>query len=141
MRTIFERMCAQLHIFFLWQDSRFNAEVDQITGYKTQSILCMPIKNHREEVNLSTFFLFHCNISTFWFFKLFVLLHALLKSLSAYIPPSTFDLLHKVWRIGIQPVSPFSVVIFQIALAIFGNVRGSVFSFCKYTSLFNSSCF
>uniref|UniRef100_A0A8C4LQ24 Phosphodiesterase n=1 Tax=Equus asinus asinus TaxID=83772 RepID=A0A8C4LQ24_EQUAS len=31
-------------------DPRFNAEVDQITGYKTQSILCMPIKNHREEV-------------------------------------------------------------------------------------------
>uniref|UniRef100_G1PLD7 Phosphodiesterase n=1 Tax=Myotis lucifugus TaxID=59463 RepID=G1PLD7_MYOLU len=31
-------------------DPRFNAEVDQITGYRTQSILCMPIKNHREEV-------------------------------------------------------------------------------------------
>ncbi|KAM6441308.1 cGMP-specific 3',5'-cyclic phosphodiesterase isoform 7-T7 [Liasis olivaceus] len=35
---------------FRKQDPRFNAEVDQITGYKTQSILCMPIKNHREEV-------------------------------------------------------------------------------------------
>ncbi|KAK7809957.1 hypothetical protein U0070_024877 [Myodes glareolus] len=31
-------------------DPRFNAEVDQITGYRTQSILCMPIKNHREEL-------------------------------------------------------------------------------------------
>lgn len=40
-------------IFFLYQDPRFNAEVDQITGYKTQSILCMPIKNHREEVSCS----------------------------------------------------------------------------------------
>lgn len=39
--------------FFLYQDPRFNAEVDQITGYKTQSILCMPIKNHREEVSCS----------------------------------------------------------------------------------------
>ncbi len=37
-------------IFFLLQDPRFNAEVDQITGYKTQSILCLPIKNHRDEV-------------------------------------------------------------------------------------------
>ncbi|OCT97156.1 hypothetical protein XELAEV_18009379mg [Xenopus laevis] len=39
-----------LNIKDAYQDSRFNAEVDQITGYKTQSILCMPIKNHREEV-------------------------------------------------------------------------------------------
>ncbi|XP_075469782.1 cGMP-specific 3',5'-cyclic phosphodiesterase [Ascaphus truei] len=39
-----------LTLFFSFQDSRFNAEVDQITGYRTQSILCMPIKNHREEV-------------------------------------------------------------------------------------------
>ncbi|XP_037537466.1 cGMP-specific 3',5'-cyclic phosphodiesterase [Nematolebias whitei] len=31
-------------------DTRFNAEVDQITGYKTHSILCLPIKNHRGEV-------------------------------------------------------------------------------------------
>lgn len=34
------------------QDPRFNAEVDLITGYKTQSILCLPIKNHRDEVRL-----------------------------------------------------------------------------------------
>ncbi|XP_056421843.1 cGMP-specific 3',5'-cyclic phosphodiesterase isoform X2 [Hyla sarda] len=39
-----------LNIKDAYKDSRFNAEVDQITGYKTQSILCMPIKNHREEV-------------------------------------------------------------------------------------------
>lgn len=39
-----------LNIKNAYEDSRFNAEVDQITGYKTQSILCMPIKNHREEV-------------------------------------------------------------------------------------------
>ena len=32
------------------QDPRFNAEVDLITGYKTQTILCLPIKNHKEEV-------------------------------------------------------------------------------------------
>ncbi|XP_066577007.1 cGMP-specific 3',5'-cyclic phosphodiesterase isoform X3 [Amia ocellicauda] len=39
-----------LNIRNAYEDPRFNAEVDQITGYKTQSILCMPIKNHREEV-------------------------------------------------------------------------------------------
>ncbi|KAJ8390288.1 hypothetical protein AAFF_G00108570 [Aldrovandia affinis] len=39
-----------LNIKNAYEDHRFNAEVDQITGYKTQSILCMPIKNHREEV-------------------------------------------------------------------------------------------
>lgn len=36
------------------QDPRFNAEVDLITGYKTQSILCLPIKNHRDEVRQYT---------------------------------------------------------------------------------------
>uniref|UniRef100_A0A8C5ESE2 Phosphodiesterase n=1 Tax=Gouania willdenowi TaxID=441366 RepID=A0A8C5ESE2_GOUWI len=36
--------------YSLFLDPRFNAEVDLITGYKTQSILCLPIKNHREEV-------------------------------------------------------------------------------------------
>ncbi|XP_051822396.1 cGMP-specific 3',5'-cyclic phosphodiesterase isoform X3 [Antechinus flavipes] len=39
-----------LNIKDAYEDPRFNAEVDQITGYKTQSILCMPIKNHRDEV-------------------------------------------------------------------------------------------
>ncbi|KAJ8008079.1 hypothetical protein DPEC_G00101040 [Dallia pectoralis] len=39
-----------LNIKNAYEDPRFNAEVDHITGYKTQSILCMPIKNHREEV-------------------------------------------------------------------------------------------
>ncbi|XP_077790130.1 cGMP-specific 3',5'-cyclic phosphodiesterase isoform X4 [Podarcis muralis] len=39
-----------LNIKDAYEDPRFNAEVDQLTGYRTQSILCMPIKNHREEV-------------------------------------------------------------------------------------------
>ncbi|XP_062300830.1 cGMP-specific 3',5'-cyclic phosphodiesterase [Scomber scombrus] len=39
-----------LNIKNAYEDPRFNAEVDLITGYKTQSILCLPIKNHREEV-------------------------------------------------------------------------------------------
>ncbi|XP_030047651.1 cGMP-specific 3',5'-cyclic phosphodiesterase isoform X2 [Microcaecilia unicolor] len=39
-----------LNIKDAYKDPRFNAEVDHITGYKTQSILCMPIKNQREEV-------------------------------------------------------------------------------------------
>ena len=29
---------------------RFNAEVDQQTGYRTRSILCMPLKNSRGDV-------------------------------------------------------------------------------------------
>uniref|UniRef100_G3N7H6 GAF domain-containing protein n=1 Tax=Gasterosteus aculeatus aculeatus TaxID=481459 RepID=G3N7H6_GASAC len=43
-----ELMAADRYSLFL--DPRFNAEVDLITGYKTQSILCLPIKNHRAEV-------------------------------------------------------------------------------------------
>ncbi|XP_041841342.1 cGMP-specific 3',5'-cyclic phosphodiesterase isoform X2 [Melanotaenia boesemani] len=39
-----------LNIKDAYQDPRFNAEVDLITGYKTQSILCLPIKNHKDEV-------------------------------------------------------------------------------------------
>ncbi|XP_061566777.1 cGMP-specific 3',5'-cyclic phosphodiesterase-like isoform X1 [Cololabis saira] len=39
-----------LNIKNAYQDPRFNAEVDLITGYKTQSILCLPIKNHKDEV-------------------------------------------------------------------------------------------
>ncbi|XP_056298571.1 cGMP-specific 3',5'-cyclic phosphodiesterase isoform X2 [Pseudoliparis swirei] len=39
-----------LNIKNAYEDHRFNAEVDMITGYKTQSILCLPIKNHKEEV-------------------------------------------------------------------------------------------
>ncbi|XP_034712472.1 cGMP-specific 3',5'-cyclic phosphodiesterase isoform X2 [Etheostoma cragini] len=39
-----------LNIRNAYEDPRFNAEVDLVTGYKTQSILCLPIKNHRDEV-------------------------------------------------------------------------------------------
>ncbi|KAM9827138.1 cGMP-specific 3',5'-cyclic phosphodiesterase isoform 1-T1 [Neosynchiropus ocellatus] len=39
-----------LNIKNAYEDPRFNAEVDLITGYKTQSILCLPIKNHKNEV-------------------------------------------------------------------------------------------
>ncbi|KAM9834400.1 cGMP-specific 3',5'-cyclic phosphodiesterase [Syngnathus typhle] len=39
-----------LNIPNAYEDPRFNAEVDMITGYKTQSILCLPIKNHQDEV-------------------------------------------------------------------------------------------
>nr|XP_057934166.1 cGMP-specific 3',5'-cyclic phosphodiesterase isoform X1 [Doryrhamphus excisus] len=39
-----------LNIRNAYQDPRFNAEVDMITGYKTQSILCLPIKNHKDQV-------------------------------------------------------------------------------------------
>jgi len=34
----------------LLQDERFNPEIDQQTGYKTRSVLCMPLKNSSDEV-------------------------------------------------------------------------------------------
>ncbi len=33
-----------------YADSRFNPEIDKQTGYKTKTILCMPIKNHNQEI-------------------------------------------------------------------------------------------
>ncbi|XP_061664773.1 cGMP-specific 3',5'-cyclic phosphodiesterase isoform X2 [Syngnathoides biaculeatus] len=39
-----------LNINDAYEDPRFNAEVDMVTGYKTRSILCLPIKNHRDEL-------------------------------------------------------------------------------------------
>ena len=32
------------------QDSRFNKEVDKKTGYRTQSLLCMPILNYEGDL-------------------------------------------------------------------------------------------
>lgn len=32
------------------QDSRFNSEIDALTGYKTRTLLCMPIKDWRGDV-------------------------------------------------------------------------------------------
>jgi len=37
-------------VSFSLQDERFNREVDQQTGYKTRSVLCMPLKNSSDEV-------------------------------------------------------------------------------------------
>lgn len=34
----------------LFQDERFNHDIDQQTGYKTRSLLCMPIKDINGEV-------------------------------------------------------------------------------------------
>lgn len=34
----------------VYQDSRFNQEIDQKTGYKTKNMLCMPIINYRKKV-------------------------------------------------------------------------------------------
>lgn len=36
--------------FFVFQDPRFNSEIDLRTGYKTHSILCMPICNYEGDV-------------------------------------------------------------------------------------------
>ena len=42
------RICINWRFFF--QDPRFNSEVDLKTGYKTHSILSMPIKDQSGEV-------------------------------------------------------------------------------------------
>lgn len=35
---------------FLSKDRRFNDEIDKLTGYKTKSLLCMPIRNSDGEI-------------------------------------------------------------------------------------------
>jgi hypothetical protein len=35
---------------FIFQDTRFNHDIDARTGYKTHSLLCMPIKDFNGEV-------------------------------------------------------------------------------------------
>jgi HD-GYP domain-containing protein (c-di-GMP phosphodiesterase class II) len=39
-----------LNIVDAYNDKRFNPEVDKETGYKTKTILCMPIKNNNREI-------------------------------------------------------------------------------------------
>jgi adenylate cyclase len=41
---------ATVNIPDAYQDPRFNPEVDRRTGYKTHTILCMPLKNERNEI-------------------------------------------------------------------------------------------
>lgn len=36
--------------YFLLKDRRFNDEIDKLTGYKTKSLLCMPIRNSDGEI-------------------------------------------------------------------------------------------
>lgn len=37
-------------LFVFFQDMRFNHDIDARTGYKTHSLLCMPIKDFNGEV-------------------------------------------------------------------------------------------
>lgn len=37
-------------VFELLQDRRFSDEIDKLTGYKTKSLLCMPIHNSDGEI-------------------------------------------------------------------------------------------
>ena len=39
-----------LNIPDAYQDPRFNPEMDWKTGYRTQSILCLPVRNNRKEI-------------------------------------------------------------------------------------------
>lgn len=35
---------------WVWQDRRFSDEIDKLTGYKTKSLLCMPIRSSDGEI-------------------------------------------------------------------------------------------
>ena len=39
-----------INITDAYNDSRFNPDVDKATGYRTKTILCMPIKNNNQEI-------------------------------------------------------------------------------------------
>lgn len=39
-----------INIADAYNDSRFNSEVDSKTGYRTKTVLCMPIKNNNQEI-------------------------------------------------------------------------------------------
>jgi GAF domain len=39
-----------LPFLYLWQDERFNREIDVQTGYRTKALLCMPIKDASGDV-------------------------------------------------------------------------------------------
>lgn len=43
-------MCTLILPYFLLKDRRFNDEIDKLTGYKTKSLLCMPIRNSDGEI-------------------------------------------------------------------------------------------
>ncbi|GBF23121.1 metal dependent phosphohydrolase with GAF sensor [Candidatus Gastranaerophilus sp. (ex Termes propinquus)] len=44
-------MCGEtVNIKNVYEDSRFNKEIDQQTGYKTETMLCMPIRNMGHEI-------------------------------------------------------------------------------------------
>lgn len=38
------------YTFICLQDRRFSDEIDKLTGYKTKSLLCMPIRNSDGEI-------------------------------------------------------------------------------------------
>lgn len=61
-------------LLILYQDPRFNAEVDKSTGYRTHSILCMPIKSHDGEVKswLLRYISLLCELFINWLPNLFV---------------------------------------------------------------------
>ena len=42
---------ANINVFAVLQDERFNQEIDKKTGYKTRSILCMPVRNSFGDVS------------------------------------------------------------------------------------------
>lgn len=37
-------------MFFIFQDGRFNRDIDMLTGYRTKTLLCMPIKDSSGDV-------------------------------------------------------------------------------------------
>lgn len=42
--------CLNSNCLCMLQDRRFSDEIDKLTGYKTKSLLCMPIRNSDGEI-------------------------------------------------------------------------------------------
>lgn len=38
------------NLYFCLQDPRFDDQVDRVTGYHTDSLLCMPVRNAYDEI-------------------------------------------------------------------------------------------
>lgn len=48
LRKIFNRHVIKYYPYF--QDGRFNRDIDKLTGYRTKTLLCMPIKDSSGDV-------------------------------------------------------------------------------------------
>ena len=51
-------VCMYMFYIYISQDERFNKAIDMQTGFKTKSILCMPVNNNQSEVRVKMYLQF-----------------------------------------------------------------------------------